>query len=83
MNIPTTLDNRRDPVTHLKIEQAMVTRQTEGTYAAAQRLAAIGVPLDIARRVLATAMRRGAQPPLYFGPDWRSHHTVARANVSA
>ena len=62
MNRPTTIDNRRDPVTHLKIEQAMATRQTEGTYAEAQRLAAIGVPLDIAKRVLATATKRRTHP---------------------
>lgn len=60
MNMSAKINNRHDPVTHLKIEQAMVTQQTEGTYAAAQRLAANGVPLDIARRVLATVMKRGS-----------------------
>ena len=76
MNIPTTIDNRRDPVMHLKIEQAMATQQTEGTYAAAQRLAAIGVPLDIARRVLATATKRRIQPAVQdktLYTDWLSH----------
>ena len=76
MNIPTTIDNRRDPVMHLKIEQAMATQQTEGTYAAGQRLAAIGVPLDIARRVLATATKRTIQPAVpgkTLYTDWLSH----------
>lgn len=49
---------RRDPIAHLKVEQALSIQRAEGTFSAARQLAANGMAFDLARRVLATLKKR-------------------------
>ena len=42
MDIPTTIDNRRDPVMHLKIEQTMVTEVAPGVLCKLERVISSG-----------------------------------------
>ena len=59
--LPHRSDTRRDPFTQLCVEQALASQRWRGTRSAAEELAANGVSLDIARRVLAMPGRRRAR----------------------
>jgi hypothetical protein len=59
--LPRPGDSRADPFTQLRVEQALARQQREGTKAAAKALAAFGVPLDVAHRVLTKPARRRAR----------------------
>lgn len=77
-NQPKTIGKpRTDRLTAAKVEKGLFVQRTASTRAAAQYMAANGVPLHVALRVLTTEHKRDMRDLLRAPPSW---HDIIRAS---